>query len=684
MLCCGGGGDGEVETERKQELLAQCTPFGVYFDSAQLAKLAKLFARQRFIAGQDLPESPFYIVAAGEVEVISKFETGFLCVKQQGSFFSRHAGIVYGPANLRSSGNPRNTGNPRDRRNSFIGRVLNRGTAGTSSPAGTDADDASCTEIMSIADPMMHAVSFRRTRKALEEATTRLRCKVNSEVLLVPENRIDDFFDNCQDYKQVINMLMTASLEHQLSQVPFIRAARLSANKLRALGEMCSYKALQRGIPVFHQGDVSDSFYIVLQGDVSVTIDLSKIRPGSTTSDKERLVNAPNRQTGDSFGVSALIFGTPRKYSANAEDKTLLLVISKANFARFIEVAPKLKEALLSTTKSFLLQRYAAMDIPFLQSLPPDVLDKAARVSEIVNLRPGDVVMRQGDPPSRFFLVLDGEILLETVPKRQSPRAQHSSDDSELLGELVQSAHSARLHPGQYFGEVGVLLPSTPLVATATASTKGALLAIKAEFFTELFGADRQLLSEMLIKLLRFDCPLKVGLEHTRCRGFFAAHLDKEVASESLHFHDAVRPLLSGEQQLTVEKAESLCAEYVDNGSTQQVNLSHPMQQAVLKACDSKSIEEIRVALLRANKEIYDLMSRDNWQRFVRGPVFIGLLDELGTYCSTRNELVAELDVDAVTRIVQAGRSVSSVNSAISPREPFVVQTPSQSAGQRC
>ena len=52
--------------------------------------------------------------------------------------------------------------------------------------------------------------------------------------------------------------------------------AREAANanqRLRALGELCSYRTFSAGAFVFEQGDNADSFYIVLKGAVEVVRD---------------------------------------------------------------------------------------------------------------------------------------------------------------------------------------------------------------------------------------------------------------------------------------------------------------------------------------------------------------------------------------------------------------------------
>ena len=89
MACaaCTGG----VSHERKLELLER-SPFFVYLNDEELETLARAFVTRKVSAGTALPNSPFYFVLHGDVEV--RHEGRTLVTKHAGSFFSRHAGMA--------------------------------------------------------------------------------------------------------------------------------------------------------------------------------------------------------------------------------------------------------------------------------------------------------------------------------------------------------------------------------------------------------------------------------------------------------------------------------------------------------------------------------------------------------------------------------------------------------------
>ena len=95
MACCGGGAAGGLDEENaKVELLMKASPFGVCLDTdEELGELARSFARLPVREGDELPESPFYIVSQGDVEIISK-ETG----EHMGM---KHAGARAAPSDRR-------------------------------------------------------------------------------------------------------------------------------------------------------------------------------------------------------------------------------------------------------------------------------------------------------------------------------------------------------------------------------------------------------------------------------------------------------------------------------------------------------------------------------------------------------------------------------------------------------
>lgn len=120
----------------------------------------------------------------------------------------------------------------------------------------------------------------------------------------------------------------------------------------------------------------------------------------------------------------------------------------------------------------------ALFDHPIFAGLPVARLESAARQLVEVAVAPGQVVVRQGDPADRFYLVGDGTLSVTQV-----------GDEEER--ELRQ------LGRGDVFGEIG-LLRGVPRTATVTAVTDGTLFALGAAEFAELVGSGPGLGTRLL------------------------------------------------------------------------------------------------------------------------------------------------------------------------------------------
>ena len=120
----------------------------------------------------------------------------------------------------------------------------------------------------------------------------------------------------------------------------------------------------------------------------------------------------------------------------------------------------------------------ALFDHPIFSGLPVARLESAARQLVEVPVTPGQVVIRQGDPADRFYLVSDGTLSVTQV-----------GDEEER--ELRQ------LGRGDVFGEIG-LLRGVSRTATVTAVTEGVLFALDATEFGELVGSGPGLGTRLL------------------------------------------------------------------------------------------------------------------------------------------------------------------------------------------
>jgi CRP-like cAMP-binding protein len=105
-------------------------------------------------------------------------------------------------------------------------------------------------------------------------------------------------------------------------------------------------------------------------------------------------------------------------------------------------------------------------------SEPRDVVAQTASKAELLVFAPGDIVLREGDPADRFYMVIKGE----------AEATQRGPDGSQLVIN--------RFGPGDYFGEVG-LLNDAPRLATVRAKTSLEVMALDRDTFGRLIKSSQ-------------------------------------------------------------------------------------------------------------------------------------------------------------------------------------------------
>jgi MFS family permease len=116
--------------------------------------------------------------------------------------------------------------------------------------------------------------------------------------------------------------------------------------------------------------------------------------------------------------------------------------------------------------------------------VPASVLETVAARLEPVAVAAGEVVIRQGDPADRFYVIAEGRF-----------------DVARVAAPGAAPQHLRTMGPGEVFGEIG-LLRGVPRTATVTAAGEGRLLALAGADFLELVNAG-PLVRPRLIDLRR-------------------------------------------------------------------------------------------------------------------------------------------------------------------------------------
>lgn len=225
---------------------------------------------------------------------------------------------------------------------------------------------------------------------------------------------------------------------------------------------------------IIREGEMADSMYIILEGMVEVRI-------GGVDG---REVAIATLKAGDFFGEQALISGSSgrRNATVRAVQPTALLQIARSAVSAGLEKAPDKEfptlggvDGLMEVETSHKVRDLLRASRLF-RSLSEGDMTRMQAATEIINPRPGEVIIREGDKGDYLYMVMSGMVEVFIL------------DDSGKL------QHLARLETGGYFGEQA-LVPGGPKVRNANvrAGQDTRLVRISPELLLGMLERDAQL-----------------------------------------------------------------------------------------------------------------------------------------------------------------------------------------------
>ncbi len=248
--------------------------------------------------------------------------------------------------------------------------------------------------------------------------------------------------------------LAAPTLPVKLPDVPLFSS--LPQHELRHLIDRVVLRPLQAGERVMKQGDTGSSLFVVVEGELEVTLDGQPAPVGVL-------------KAGDFFGELALLTDLPRSATVTARTAAQLFEIERALAWELIDRAPEVLRLLLQFFRDRMLERLFRTAPIFVMLSPEDARAMAARFV-FLEVEPGVSLIKEGERSPGLFVLLCGA--------------------AEVIrgGQLL-----AQLHPGDVVGEMS-LLSRAPAVASIVARGKCWLLELPAKEFQETALAYPQLL----------------------------------------------------------------------------------------------------------------------------------------------------------------------------------------------
>lgn len=206
------------------------------------------------------------------------------------------------------------------------------------------------------------------------------------------------------------------------------------------------HRTVSVGEVIVREGDPADALYVITEGQVSV----DKADGHGGFRHVATLVE------GQYFGETGLLHARPRNATVTASGKAAvqLLVLTAAQFAELVRTEDLVADEIASlvrkrSCKEALTNALPKADLGSLGFTLPEF--------KVESFAPGTEVIRQGEPPERFYIVFRG------------------SAEIVVDGEVVAKATS-----GEFFGEIGLLL-NAPRRATVRAAADEELTVVSTD-----------------------------------------------------------------------------------------------------------------------------------------------------------------------------------------------------------
>jgi CRP-like cAMP-binding protein len=259
--------------------------------------------------------------------------------------------------------------------------------------------------------------------------------------------------------------------KHSFERTPLLSG--LTGQELDDFIDSLELKEIAAGDSIYSENEFNDSLYIIAMG--SVRLETQNIHG------KTQIFSQLGE--GDFFGELSFMSKKAHVESAVAESNTSILLINRNVFDGWVKKHPSIRETVEDFYRRRVLARILAIT-PVFEGIPQEARIPLAQQFSFSFLHNNDVIIKEGDVESTFYLIRSGRVQVSTVSKK---------DPSKVI-------KLGALDEGSFFGEVS-MLTKMPRTATVTASGDVELLTLTTEKFNEIskeFPTVRKVVSAYL------------------------------------------------------------------------------------------------------------------------------------------------------------------------------------------
>ncbi|MBI4725969.1 cyclic nucleotide-binding domain-containing protein [candidate division TA06 bacterium] len=228
----------------------------------------------------------------------------------------------------------------------------------------------------------------------------------------------------------------------------------LSAEEAKVFFSRLKEDRRKAGETIIRQGEEGDKFYLIKSGQVEISIQ----------KDGWPAQIAALLSRGDYFGEIALIKKVPRTATAKVLSDCSLLTLERADFellmSQKVDLGPRIDR--LIENRGFLVK------LPLFSEFAPAQVAMAASRLIPRRCQPGEAVIAQSEMGDSFYIIKEGQF--EVWVERDG-----------------QKNKVASLGPGEYFGEIALLL-DVSRTASVISQSQGLVLQLHKDDFKSLLG----------------------------------------------------------------------------------------------------------------------------------------------------------------------------------------------------
>jgi cAMP-dependent protein kinase regulator len=207
---------------------------------------------------------------------------------------------------------------------------------------------------------------------------------------------------------------------------------------------------VEPGMRLIEQGDDGECLYVIEEGQMNCFKKLDG---------EEKLVK--ECKASEAFGELALLYNCPRAASVVAHEKCVLWKLDRETFNYIVRDA---------TTKRHERYEEFLKGVPILKTMEAYERNAMCDALQVETFAKGATVVKQGDSGDKFYIVEEGDLVVEKVYVAGTP----SQEVMNYKG-------------GDYFGELA-LIRNEPRAATVVAKTDCRLLSLTRRTFMMMLG----------------------------------------------------------------------------------------------------------------------------------------------------------------------------------------------------